>query len=259
MALLASQTELVDFAIGKLQKRKMVFFQGKANSKTTAINGLLYKVCKEVAKPREKGVELLHVAHFRNPPRSDKMSITSFQRLILEYFDYDYHGNILAVERNFEEMLIEMNKQRQAPLLAFDNIELYSKRFFHVLKSLNEYTVPSIDKKLGCAIVLGGDVLRSKMPPPIYEKCSEITVERIERISEIRELIELACPDEMHLFTTPALEQLKRCQTVQQMVRSVEMMIDAWSHLATKKNEPVPEDLAMSTVSKAKRLYAIAA
>ncbi|MEP7234514.1 MAG: hypothetical protein ABI778_04380 [Ignavibacteriota bacterium] len=264
MRLSQSQQELLDKAYAKLRRRDIVFFNGSANGKTQILDMLRWRASSRAGgkllgkSATDEKITLQILEDIQRLPRTDKLTSTAIMRLVLKSYGLPaYHSDIVDVERRYREHVMELQRANIMPVLALDNIEIFPKRAYTVLKELNEYRYHG--KKLGIAIALCGDLVRSKMTMPFYEKTSEIAVDKSDSVSELRDILAMWFPLDLGIFSPVVMQSFKRCESLQQIIKAANIMVDKWHDVKVSDDEEVTEEMAMNAVSKAKRLVKLAA
>lgn len=241
----------------KLAKRRIVFFNGSANGKTQLVDHVRIRLERKIKPLHSENFGIQLITDLRHFPRPDRVNITMLQRLILDAYHKDTWGNLVRCERNFSALLRELYEERTIPVIAIDNCEIFTRASYPVIKELNEYMIR--DKKgepvrAGVAFCIGGDVLKCKrMDWSFYEKCAEIAVDKLDSSSEIRDMLALVFPESLHLFKPHVIEKMKKCDTVQQMVKTADLIID-WIEENKAKKVEVSETTATHLVNRAKNI-----
>lgn len=264
MRLSKSQDRQLAAAYEKLRRRDLVFLQGNSNGKTQILDMLRWKCSsklggKALDKSRtSEATKLELLEDIQRMPRADKLTSTYLMRQILRYYgEAANYQDMMEVEKMYRTLMISLNKANTIPVLALDNIEVYSKRHYTVMKELNEYRYHG--KRLGIAIVISGDLVRSKMPMPFYEKCTEISIDRIQSSTELRDILAMWFPLDMGLFTPQIVQSFDRCDSLQQVIKAANIMVDKWHEVSVSEDDELTIEMATSAVSKAKRLVKLAA
>jgi hypothetical protein len=181
------------------------------------------------------------------------------QRYILKSLNGNDRGDMVDVERNYGAMMVELLSSRIQPTLVFDNIERLRENDYITIKTLNEYIHKG--QRCGMAFVLAGDLINSKMKMPFYYKTAEIEVEKIQHLTDIKHILEHWFEDSEKYWIPSVLEQFKRCNSMQGMLRAAESYVE-WMFTAREDDESVATEAAREYVTKSKnieRLYAKAA
>lgn len=260
MRLTSSQENLLAEGVAKLAKRRIVFYNGSGNGVTQLVDHLRLRAQKGFKASHSENFTIDLIKDIRNFPRPDRTTCTGLQRLILDANNLNTWGNLVRIEREFSKYLLTMHEEGVIPFIAIDNAEKLNRAAYGVIKELNEYVITTprgAAKRAGIAFVLGGDFLKCRMSIPFLEKCAEIPVEKMQFTSDIKDLIALVYPEKAHLFKPYVLEEMKRCSSVQQMIKSADNIVD-WQEENGAKKE-ISERTAQQLVSRAIRILKLAA
>jgi hypothetical protein len=255
-----TQTKILARATDKLRQRRIVFFNGGPNGKTEILEVVRMRSHVQPFKskhPEDFNLEILE--DIRRFPRSEKVTTTYMQRLILSAYGEFTNAGLVTVENKFGKLMLSLRDKQILPVLVADNIEVIPRRAYSVMKELNEYIYNGI--RCGISIALAGDMIHSRMPLAFYQKSYEIDLAKISLTSDIAEILGHWFPEHARKFSQPVLEQFRRCSTTQGIIQAADKYID-WM-LSNKESDERTGVEAVSEfvgkVNKLEKLYERAA